>query len=42
MPLDFRETLSVASFHYVQTQLQLYLEMMITNKKEGIVWSRRY
>ena len=36
------ETLSVSTFHYVQTHLQDYHEMILTQKKEAIIWSRRF
>ncbi|XP_064643894.1 protein timeless homolog [Lineus longissimus] len=43
---DFRvdtisETMSVSAFHYVQVQLTAYHEMILTEKKEGITWSKR-
>lgn len=40
--VDFiSETMSVPTFHYVQTNLMNYSEMMQTEKKEALVWSRR-
>nr|XP_054752328.1 protein timeless homolog [Lytechinus pictus] len=35
------ETFSVQSFHYVNTQLIKYLDMMTTDKKEATAWSKR-
>ncbi|XP_070536276.1 protein timeless homolog [Ptychodera flava] len=35
------ETFSVQSFHYIETNLQNYYEMMLTDKKEVTQWSRR-
>nr|XP_006822584.1 PREDICTED: protein timeless homolog [Saccoglossus kowalevskii] len=35
------ETFSVQSFHYIQTNLQNYYEMMLADKKEVTQWSRR-
>ncbi len=33
--------MSVPSFHYIQTQMANFHEMMMSDKKEAIVWSRR-
>ncbi|KAK3876876.1 hypothetical protein Pcinc_018372 [Petrolisthes cinctipes] len=35
------ETLSVETFHYIQTQLENYFETMATDKKKIPLWSRR-
>ncbi|XP_076063170.1 protein timeless homolog isoform X1 [Oratosquilla oratoria] len=35
------ETISVQAFHYIQTQLEHYYEMMTTDKKKIPHWSRR-
>lgn len=35
------ETMSVSTFHYIQTQLENYQEMMISEKKKISVWSKR-
>lgn len=35
------ETLSVQTFHYIQTNLENYYEMMTTDKKKIPLWSRR-
>ncbi|ROT65639.1 Timeless-like protein [Penaeus vannamei] len=35
------ETLSVQTFHYIQTNLDTYYEMMTTDKKKIPLWSRR-
>ncbi|XP_042877504.1 protein timeless homolog [Penaeus japonicus] len=35
------ETLSVQTFHYIQTNLDSYYEMMTTDKKKIPLWSRR-
>ncbi|KAK8723590.1 hypothetical protein OTU49_011453 [Cherax quadricarinatus] len=35
------ETLSVEIFHYIQTHLENYFEMMATDKKKIPLWSRR-
>nr|XP_018907854.1 PREDICTED: protein timeless homolog [Bemisia tabaci] len=35
------ETLSVHIFHFVQSQLETWMEMMITDKKKIPVWSKR-
>ncbi|XP_045618399.2 protein timeless homolog [Procambarus clarkii] len=35
------ETLSVQTFHYIQTNLETYYEMMSTDKKKIPIWSRR-
>ncbi|KAK2149955.1 hypothetical protein LSH36_429g01017, partial [Paralvinella palmiformis] len=35
------ETLSIPTFHYIQTHLQNFHEMILTSKKDGIIWSRR-
>ncbi|CAL4069323.1 unnamed protein product, partial [Meganyctiphanes norvegica] len=35
------ETLHVQTFHYIQTNLETYFEMMTTDKKKIPLWSRR-
>lgn len=35
------ETLNVPTFHYIQVNLFNYYEMILTEKKEAIVWARR-
>ncbi|KAK7070397.1 hypothetical protein SK128_017324 [Halocaridina rubra] len=35
------ETLSIQTFHYIQTHLEKYYEMMTTDKKKIPLWSRR-
>ncbi|XP_071489964.1 protein timeless homolog [Diadema antillarum] len=35
------ETFSVQTFHYVDTQITKYLDMMTTDKKETTAWSKR-
>ncbi|XP_068081977.1 protein timeless homolog [Anabrus simplex] len=35
------ETMSLQSFHFVQTQLETYYEMMTSDKKKIHLWSRR-
>ena len=37
----FSETMTVQSFHFVQTQMEKCYEMMITDKKKIPLWSRR-
>lgn len=38
----FSETLSVNTFHYVQINLQTYFDSVLHQRKEAILWSRRY
>ena len=40
--LFFSETLSVTAFHYIHTNLMNFHEMILSNKKEGVIWSRRF
>ena len=35
------ETFSVQAFHYVNTQIIKYLDMMVTEKKESTAWAKR-
>ena len=35
------ETVSVGTFHYIHNNLVTYHEMLLTNKKEGVLWSKR-
>ncbi|XP_033100607.1 protein timeless homolog [Anneissia japonica] len=35
------ETFSVQSFHFIETQITKYLDMLMTEKKEVVSWSRR-
>ncbi|KAK8773900.1 hypothetical protein V5799_011567 [Amblyomma americanum] len=35
------ETISKESFHYVQTELEQYYEMMVTDKRKIQIWSKR-
>ncbi|KAI0224465.1 hypothetical protein LSAT2_024533 [Lamellibrachia satsuma] len=35
------ETMSVQAFHTIHMNLQTFHEMVLTNKKEGVIWSRR-
>ncbi|XP_071942430.1 protein timeless homolog [Antedon mediterranea] len=35
------ETFSVQAFHFIETQITKYLDMMMTEKKEVVSWSRR-
>ena len=35
------ETLNVPTFHYIQVNLFNYYEMILTEKKEAVVWARR-
>ena len=40
-PIPSSETMSVQTFHYIQTNMMTFHEMIMTNKKEARVWSRR-
>ncbi|XP_022243537.1 protein timeless homolog [Limulus polyphemus] len=35
------ETVSIQVFHYIHTQLENYYEMMMTDKRKLVLWSRR-
>ncbi|XP_054719103.1 protein timeless homolog [Uloborus diversus] len=35
------ETISMQTFHHIQTEINNYLEMMLTDKKKMMFWSRR-
>ena len=36
------ETMSVQAFHNIHMNLHTFHEMILTNKKEAVIWSRRW